>query len=303
MYHEPVLLKETIDALNIAPSGVYVDATFGGGGHSREILSRLGDGRVYAFDQDPDAAGNAPSDSRFTLITENFRYLRNFLKLHHVVTIDGLMADLGVSSHQIDEPSRGFSFRHEGPLDMRMDKTQELDASQVVNTYPQEELIRILRDYGEVPRPQVVARALMNRRDFNPVATTLELRDALLPLAPRGKENQFLAKVFQSLRIEVNDELAALGMLLTQATQLLVPGGRMAVITYQSLEDRMVKNYFRAGNFQGRLEKDLYGNTISPIEPVKVAREVPGHDETEKNPRARTARLRVARRRTDEHGK
>lgn len=303
MYHQPVLLQETIEGLNVDPEGTYVDATFGSGGHSRALLARLGEGTLLAFDQDPDAFANRIDDARFTLIEGNFRYLRNYLRLRQITSISGLMADLGISSWQIDEPSRGFSTRHDARLDMRMDKKQPLDAFQVVNQYDEENLARIFRDYGEIDHPGKIARIILESRESSPIKTTARLREILLPRAPKGRENQFMAKVFQAIRIEVNDELEALKELLIEATSLLAESGRIAIITYHSLEDRLVKNYFRSGNFKGEVEKDFFGNVLSPLKPVSRKAIVPGENEISGNPRARSARLRIAEKIITGHGR
>ena len=294
MYHQPVLLKESVDGLLITPAGVYVDATFGSGGHSREILRRLGDGKLFGFDQDPDALANIPDDDRFIFINENFRYLRNFLRLNNISTIDGLIADLGISSWQIDSADRGFSTRLDGRLDMRMDKEQDLDAWKVINTYPEEELKRIFHKFGEVERPERIARQIIAERSSTPVDTTHQLTMILSGLAPRGKENQFFAKVFQAIRMEVNDELAALQTLLSQSSDMLNPGGRLVFISYHSLEDRFIKNFFKAGNFDGELQKDFYGNVLRLLEPVNRKAILPEEAEIMNNPRARSAKLRIA---------
>lgn len=294
MYHQPVLLKESVDGLLITPAGVYVDATFGSGGHTREILRRLGDGKVIGFDQDPDALANTPDDDRFIFINENFRYLRNFLRLNQVNSIDGLIADLGISSWQIDTAERGFSTRQDGRLDMRMDKEQDLDARKVINSYPEEDLVRIFHEFGEIEKPERLARQIILERASSPIETTLQLTELLRSLAPRGKENQFFAKVFQAIRMEVNDELSALKALLTQSSDMLNPGGRLVFISYHSLEDRIIKNYFRSGNFDGELHKDFFGNIRRVLEPVNRKVISPEEEEIRNNPRARSAKLRIA---------
>ena len=290
------MLDECIEGLNIRPDGIYVDATFGGGGHSRAILERLGpEGRLYAFDQDEDALGNVAEDERFVFIHENFRYMKSFLRLQGVRQVDGVLADLGVSSHQLDECERGFSTRMEGELDMRMDKRQELTARTLVNRADEGELTRMLRLYGELPNASQMARAIVRRRSEGEIVTTFDLREAVSRHLPRGKENKFLAMLFQALRIEVNGELEALKAMLVQATELLVPEGRLVVMSYHSLEDRLVKNYMRAGNFEGETEKDFYGNLLSPLVPVGRKATTAGEEELLRNPRARSAKLRVAR--------
>lgn len=294
MYHKAVLLKEAVEYLNIQPDGTYVDATFGSGGHSREILGQLQDGHLYAFDQDKDAAQNTIDDSRFTLIQENFRYLKNFLKLHGVSEIDGVLADLGISSWQIDRPERGFSTRFEGRLDMRMDDEQEFNAEALVNEYPEEQLASIFFLYGDIQNSRPLAGRIAAAREEKRIETTMDLVKVVQPLAPRGKENQYLARVFQAIRIEVNDELEALKDLLTQATQMLNAGGRIAIIAYHSLEDKLVKNFFNTGNFEGKTEKDFYGNLISPLKPIRRKALKPPDDELSENPRSRSAKLRAA---------
>jgi len=303
MYHLPVMLNECIESLNIRPEGTYVDVTFGGGGHSRAIMSKLGpEGRLYAFDQDADALANAIDDPRFKLIHENFRHVKSFLRLEGVRRVDGLLADLGVSSHQFDEAERGFSTRMEGELDLRMDRRQELTARTLVNSADEEELARILRLYGELPNARQMARAICRARAEAEIVTTFDLRNAVSRHLPRGMENKYLAMLFQSLRIVVNGELEALQALLQQGAELLNPGGRMVVMSYHSLEDRLVKNYFRAGNFEGEVEKDFYGNPIVQLVPVSRKAIVASDDEVQRNPRARSARLRVAERKEDCEG-
>ena len=297
MYHQPVMLNECIENLNIRPDGTYVDATFGGGGHSRAILSHLGpDGHLYAFDQDADALANAIDDPRFKLIHENFKHVKSFLRLEGVRAVDGLLADLGVSSHQFDEAERGFSTRLEGELDLRMDRRQELTARTLVNTASEEELAQMLRLYGELPNARQMARAICHARSEAEIVTTFDLRNAVSRHLPRGMENKYLAMLFQALRIVVNGELEALQTLLQQGTELLKPEGRMVVMSYHSLEDRLVKNYFRAGNFEGEVEKDFYGNPIVPLVPVSRKAIVATEQEVQLNPRSRSARLRVAER-------
>lgn len=297
MYHLPVMLSECIESLNIRPDGTYVDATFGGGGHSRAIMSRLGpEGRLYAFDQDADALANAIDDPRFKLIHENFKHLKGFLRLEGVRCVDGLLADLGVSSHQFDEAGRGFSTRFDGELDLRMDRRQELTARTLVNSADEAELAQMLRLYGELPNARQMAKAICRARAEAEIVTTFDLRNAVGRHLPRGMENKYLAMLFQALRIVVNGELEALQALLRQGTELLGPGGRMVVMSYHSLEDRLVKNYFRSGNFDGEVEKDFYGNPIVPLVPVSRKATVAGDEEVQRNPRSRSARLRVAER-------
>jgi len=293
-YHEPVLLDESINGLQVNPDGTYVDATFGGSGHSLAILQQLKKGRLLAFDQDQQARANAFKDKRFTFIRGNFRFLKNFLRYHGVEEIDGVLADLGVSSHHFDEAERGFSFRFPAPLDMRMNQHAALHAGMVVNTYPEEKILKIFREYGEVKEAKKLTRRIMEVRNTKKIETTRDLIDALSGIIPVKQENKFLAKVFQALRIEVNAELESLGELLEQATQLLKPGGRLAFITYHSLEDRMVKNFFKSGNFSGIQEKDLFGNVLAPLHPVNKNVITPGKKELEENPRSRSAKLRIA---------
>jgi 16S rRNA (cytosine1402-N4)-methyltransferase len=292
-YHRPVLLREAVDGLQIKPDGVYVDVTFGGGGHSREILTRLDNGILIAFDQDPDAATNAPADRRFTLVAQNFRHLKNWLTYLGIQRVDGILADLGVSSHQFDETNRGFSIRTNGPLDMRMDQSRKITAATLLNDAEQEELTRILREYGEVERAGRVARHLTEHR---PILTTGELVQVLTPIAPRNREHKFLAQVFQALRIAVNEEIDVLKEFLMQTPELLNEGGRLVVISYHSLEDRMVKEFLRTGNTEGNVQKDFYGNLIRPFDPVHSKAAVPVEPELSENPRSRSAKLRTGRR-------
>ena len=300
-YHDPVLLRETIEGLHLIPDGTYVDVTFGGGGHSRRILSQLGEnGRLFAFDRDPDAWQRASEDpvfkedSRFTLIGENFRYLKNHLRFYRALPVNGILADLGVSSHQFDTPQRGFSIRTDGPLDMRMDQEGEITAAVVLNTYAQERLADIFYRFGEIPFARRLAFEVEKARAEEAFQNTARAVDFFRKFAPRGKENKFLAMVFQALRIEVNGEMENLQEFLKQSLDVLAPGGRLAVISYHSLEDRMVKNFMRSGNLQGQIEKDFYGNNLSPFEAVTRKAVVPSEEETERNPRSRSARLRVA---------
>ncbi|MBQ9417868.1 MAG: 16S rRNA (cytosine(1402)-N(4))-methyltransferase RsmH [Bacteroidales bacterium] len=303
-YHIPVMLREAMDGLDIWSEGVYVDVTFGGGGHSRAILERLGsEGRLFAFDQDADAQANAIDDPRFTLIGENFRYLRNYLRLYGVKQVDGVLADLGVSSHQIDTAGRGFSTRLEGELDMRMNSRSGITARQVVNGMEEGALAEVLRLYGELPNARQMARAIVRAREEKEIVSTGDLRDAVVRLLPRGRENKVLAMLFQALRIEVNGELDALREMMGQAIELLrepesdgleglkMHGGRLVVISYHSLEDRIVKNFMKSGNAEGVVEKDFYGNVLSPIKPL--CRCEASDEEVVANGRARSARLRV----------
>ncbi len=294
-YHQPVMLNECIEQMNLRPDGTYVDATFGGGGHSRAIMERLGpDGRLIGFDQDEDALVNALGVPNFILIHENFRYLKNYLRLHGVRHIDGLIADLGVSSHQFDVADRGFSTRLNGDLDLRMDRRQEMTAKDLVNSADEHELTRLLRLYGELPNAYQMAKAICKARGEKEIATTFDLREAVSRCLPRGMENKYLAMLFQALRIEVNGELEALQALLQQATEVLNPGGRLVVMSYHSLEDRLVKNFFKTGNFEGKLEKDFYGNPIVPLRLVTRKPITASETELQTNNRSRSAKLRVA---------
>ena len=296
MYHNPVMLDKCIEGLNIKPEGVYVDVTFGGGGHSRAILERLTTGHLYAFDQDEDAAENAFDDERFTFIPQNFRYFKNFIQLYHGGKVDGILADLGVSSHQFDTPEKGFSTRFDGPLDMRMSQMTPNDAATVVNTYDHEALTRILRLYGEMQQSHLVASDIIMARDAEPIETTAQLRAAVQNRLPRGKENKVLAQLFQALRIEVNQELDTLTAFLSQCPDVLATGGRLVVMSYHSLEDRLVKNFMKTGNAEGKEEKDFYGNLLTPYTIITRKPIVPGDEEIESNSRARSAKLRIAER-------
>lgn len=289
------MLNECIEGLSIRPDGTYVDVTFGGGGHSRAIMEHLGeDGRLVGFDQDADALSNALDDSRFTLIHENFRYMKSYLRLHGVRSVDGILADLGVSSHQFDVADRGFSTRLDGELDLRMDRRQELTAKDLVNSMDEKELSRLLRLYGELPNAYPMAKAIVRARSEKPIETTFDLREAVNRQLPRGAENKYLAMLFQALRIEVNGELEALQAMLKQAVEILKPGGRLVVMSYHSLEDRLVKNFFKTGNFEGNLEKDFYGNPIVPLKLVTRKALTASEIELQQNNRARSAKLRVA---------
>ena len=293
-YHTPVLLQDCLDGMQLRSEGVYVDVTFGGGGHSKALLGRLGNGRLIAFDKDPDAKANSIDDERFTLISQDFRFMRNHLRMIGVQQVDGILADLGVSSHQFDEAERGFSIRNEGPLDMRMDDRSPKSAAQLILEAEEAELADIFYQYGELRNARRIAREVVVCRDLGPISTTKDLRECVAPLAPRGKENQFLARVFQSLRIAVNDELGALKTLLEQSVKVLKPGGRLVVISYHSLEDRLVKNFMRAGNWKGHVEKDIYGHAEVPFKPVTRKPIVPSETEIVENERARSAKLRIA---------
>lgn len=325
-YHVPVLLKESVDGLQVKSGGIYVDVTFGGGGHSREILSRLGGtGHLYSFDQDADAeqnifahsaaANTAQADAdqaiaesptqgddaampqNFTFVRSNFRYLKNWMRYYGVDHIDGLLADLGVSSHHFDDETRGFSFRFDAPLDMRMNSRAGQTAADIVNSYDEARLADIFYLYGELKTSRRIAAAIVKARQAAPLATTADLTRAVEPLMKREREKKDLARVFQALRIEVNQEMAALKEMLTAAAELLAPGGRLSVITYHSLEDRMVKNMMRAGNAEGRVEQDFFGRTESPLRPLSSKVTVPGDEEQERNPRSRSAKLRIAEKR------
>ena len=296
------MLSEALDGLNIRPDGTYVDVTFGGGGHSRAILERLGeDGRLYAFDQDEDAKVESGKvrDERMTFINENFRYLKSFLRLHGVRKVDGILADLGVSSHQFDVAERGFSIRFDGALDLRMDRRGEVTAADLVNNLDENELGRLLKLYGELPNARQMAKAIVRARGEKTIVTTSDLKAAVSHHLPRGMENKYLAMLFQALRIEVNGELEALKEMLQQACEVLVPGGRLVVISYHSLEDRLVKNFIKSGNFEGEVEKDFYGNVLSPMKAVSRGAIQASDAELQVNNRARSARLRVAERKNE----
>jgi len=296
-YHVPIMRDACMQGLNIKPDGVYVDVTFGGGGHSRAILDQLSEqGRLFAFDQDPDAAANVPEDARFTLIPENFRFIRNFLRMHGVRQVDGVLADLGVSSHQFDEGTRGFSIRMDGPLDMRMNPRTGFSAAEWLAKVSLEELMSTLRLYGEVQRPDKCAHVIAKAREAGELKTTGELMAAIRHLAPRGKENKYNAQVFQALRIVVNDELAALREMLLATTSLLPAGGRLVVMSFHSLEDRLVKHFMRSGNFEDEARRDFKGALLAPFAPINRKAIVADAEELQRNPRSRSARLRVAER-------
>ena len=294
-YHIPVLLKESVDSLSIRPDGIYVDVTFGGGGHSREIISRLGpDGRLFGFDQDSDSERNIPrEETRFTFVRSNFRYLSNWMRYYGIDHIDGLLADLGVSSHHFDDESRGFSFRFDAPLDMRMNKDARLTAADVVNNYSEQQLADILYLYGELKNARRLAAAIVKARAERGIQTTTQLTDTVSKLFPREREKKEVTKVFQALRIEVNHEMEALKEMLTAATQLLASGGRLSVITYHSLEDRIVKNIMKSGNVGGIVEQDFFGRTSAPLRPLNKVT-TPSEEELAANPRSRSAKLRIA---------
>ena len=295
IYHTPALLNETIDGLNIKPEGVYVDVTFGGGGHSSEILKKIGkNGKLLGFDQDEDAIKNAIDDSRFIFVRSNFQYLKNFLRYHNVEKVDGILADLGVSSHHFDEAERGFSFRFDGALDMRMNTKSPLTAAVLLNTYSEEQLADVFYLYGELHNSRKIARTIVNARSTTPFNRIFPFIEVLKPYFGREKEKKDMARVFQALRIEVNKEMDVLKSLLEQSLEVLNPGGRLVVLTYHSLEDRLVKNFFRTGNFEGKLEKDFYGNILSPLKAINNKVIIAGDEEIARNPRARSAKLRIA---------
>jgi 16S rRNA (cytosine1402-N4)-methyltransferase len=294
VYHIPALLKESIDGLNIKPDGIYVDVTFGGGGHSMEILKRIKTGKLVAFDQDDDAAANAPVDKRFLFLDQNFRFLRNNLLFNGIESIDGLIADLGVSFHQFDEPSRGFTFRQDAPLDMRMNKSAKITAAHLLNTLDEPSLADLFFNYGELINSRRIAREIVAYRIVRPVSTVQDIIEAVGKLAPHRQEHKFYAKLFQGLRIVVNHEIDFLKEMLGQSLSLLNHGGRLVVITYHSLEDRVVKNFMRTGNFEGEEKKDFYGNLETPFRIITRKGITPDAEEISLNRRARSARLRVA---------
>jgi 16S rRNA (cytosine1402-N4)-methyltransferase len=293
-YHIPVMPEESIEGLNLFPGALVVDATFGGGGHSRLILDGIGDGRLFAFDQDEDAAGNVINDDRLFFVRHNFRYMRNFLRFYDVLKVDAIFADLGVSSHDFDVPERGFSYRFEGNLDMRMNRNAPIDAAKVVNTYSEENLTFVFRIYGEIKNAGRLVREIISERNNHSIVTTHQLRDVASRCAPGGLENKYLAQVFQALRIEVNDEMGALKEFLSSSLDVLKPGGRLVIITYHSLEDRLCKNFMKSGNFEGEIDKDFFGNLNSPFYLVNRKVIVPDQEELAENVRARSAKLRIA---------
>ncbi|RCH54321.1 16S rRNA (cytosine(1402)-N(4))-methyltransferase [Mucilaginibacter hurinus] len=294
-YHTPVMLHECINALDIDPAGTYVDVTFGGGGHSREILKHLGkNGRLLAFDQDADAQQNIPDDERFIFVDQNFRYLKNFCRLHNALPVNGILADLGVSSYQFDQAERGFSIRFDAELDMRMNQNGDLSAKDVVNNYTESELHRIFGIYGEIQNAKSLAKTIVTARLNTPLATVADLKNAIVNLIPKGKENKYLAQVFQALRIEVNQELEALKDFLIQSADVLATGGRLVVMSYHSLEDRLVKNFIAKGKFSGEVEKDFYGNDQKPLDAVSRGAITATNEEINENNRARSAKLRIA---------
>ena len=299
-YHVPVLLKESLEGLAIDPAGTYVDLTFGGGGHSRAILACLGStGRLFAFDQDPEAQQNAIDDERFTLIPQNFRHIKRFLRFYGVKQVDGVLADFGVSSYQFDTAERGFSTRFEAALDMRMNPSSPLSAYEVVNTYDEEALSTLFFHYGELSQSRQIARTIVQQRSEQPIATTGELKQVVQRFLPKGKENKVLAQLYQAIRIEVNHELAALEEMLLQLPEVVRPKGRIALISYHSLEDRLVKRFIRDGQFSGEPQKDFYGNLLTPFQKVGKAI-TPTEEELARNNRARSAVLRVAERKSEE---
>lgn len=296
VYHTPALLPECMEGLAIKPDGIYVDCTFGGGGHSRAILDRLGPrGRLYGFDQDADAMANRPDDPRFVFVHGNFRYLRNFMDYYGITTIDGILADLGVSFHHFDEATRGFSFRFEGDLDMRMNQQSKRSAATILNTATEEQLADVFYLYGELHNARKLARAIVKKRETEEIRQIGEFANLMRPFFPREKEKKELTKVFQALRIEVNDEMGALKELLSRCVELLSPDGRLVVLTYHSLEDRLVKNFIKAGNFEGKPEKDFFGNVLAPLVAVNSKVMVASDEEVERNPRSRSAKLRIAK--------
>ncbi|NLI71860.1 MAG: 16S rRNA (cytosine(1402)-N(4))-methyltransferase RsmH [Bacteroidales bacterium] len=300
-YHIPALLTETIEGLNIKPDGVYVDVTFGGGGHSREILKSLGEsGRLYGFDQDEDALQNTIDDERFTFVRSNFRYLNNFLKYYGVEKVDGILADLGVSFHHFDEAERGFSFRFDGRLDMRMNIRSPLTAEKIVNEYSEEVLANVFYLYGEMHNSRRIASTLVKARATERIETIGQLLEVLKAFFPKGKENKEKAKLFQALRIEVNKEIQVLQELLLQSVEVLKPNGRLVVLTYHSLEDRLVKNFIRSGNFEGKIKKDFFGNVLTPLKAVNNKVITASDEEVARNPRARSAKLRIAEKRVED---
>ncbi len=296
MYHVPVLLKKSVEGLALKEGGIYVDLTFGGGGHTKEILSQMNSGKLYSFDQDDDAKANAAiiEDEKFTFVQANFCHFKRFLRLHGISKVDGILADLGISSHQIDCGERGFSTRFDATLDMRMNQKQDLSAKEVVNEYKEAELKKVLGLYGEVRNATTLSKAIVSARANREIVTTKDLIEVCRPLAKRGKENRYFAQVFQALRIEVNDEIRVLEEMLEQTAEVLNIGGRLSVISYHSLEDRLVKNFINKGKFSGEVEKDFYGNDLKPYKAISRKPIAPSDEEIAENPRARSAKLRVA---------
>lgn len=296
-YHVPVMLSECINALDIKPHGVYVDVTYGGGGHSNEILKHLGKkGKLIGFDQDADAIENKVDDERLVLVNHNFRYLKNFLKYYDALPADGLLADLGISSYQIDEPEKGFAHRWDAPLDMRMDRKANPTAADIVNDWEERELAQLLRNYGELDNARKVARNIVNARERGRIATTGQLKEAVVKSLPRDAENKYLSKIFQALRIEVNKELEVLEHLLKQSAEVLGKGGKLVIMSYHSLEDRMVKNFIKTGSIDGKVEADIYGRVEKPFKAIMSKAITASEEEIAKNPRARSAKLRIAER-------
>lgn len=300
-YHVPVLLRESVDGLNIRPAGIYVDVTFGGGGHSREILRRLGpEGRLFGFDQDADAERNIIGDARFTFVRSNFRFLKNWMRYYGIEHIDGLLADLGVSSHHFDDAERGFSFRFDTPLDMRMNRRDGITAAELLNTRPEPALTSMFYIYGELKNARKIAAAIVKAREQKPFVTTQDLVNVTAPLLKREREKKDMTRIFQALRININNELGTLSSMLEAAGELLAPGGRLSVITYHSLEDRIVKNFMRSGNTEGEMSKDFYGRVQTPFTLINNKVITPDDAEIEANPRSRSAKLRIAEKKNDE---
>jgi len=293
-YHVPVLLKESIEGLNIKPNGIYVDVTYGGGGHSAKILEQLDKGKLIAFDQDVDVSGNIANDDRLIFIQHNFKYIRNFLRYYNIEKVDGILADLGVSSHDFDVAERGFSFRFEGKLDMRMNQSAGLDAAKVINEYEETQLWRIFREYGEIKNVRNLVSTIVTAREKKAIHSTGEFLDIIAPCVPQKIEKKYLAMVFQALRIEVNNEIGVLSDFLESTSDLLSPGGRLVVLSYHSLEDRMVKNFMRSGRVDGKQENDFFGHSTSPFELITRKIIIPDQEEIRRNPRARSAKLRIA---------
>jgi 16S rRNA (cytosine1402-N4)-methyltransferase len=294
-YHQPVMLNECLEGLNIQKNGIYVDVTFGGGGHSNAILEQLGpEGKLIGFDQDPDARKNIPNDDRFIFLDQNFQFLKNQLRFLGIQKVDGILADLGVSSHQFDAADRGFSIRFDATLDMRMDQSREKDAKYILNHYAEEDLHKIFGMYGEVHNARSLAALISKARVIQPIETVTSFKELIRPMVKRGKENQYYAQVFQALRIEVNEELEVLKDFLVQSAEVLKPGGRLVVMSYHSLEDRLVKNFIQKGKFSGEVEKDLYGNSFTPLKAITRKTVVATEEEVKINNRARSAKLRIA---------
>ncbi|QZE13346.1 16S rRNA (cytosine(1402)-N(4))-methyltransferase RsmH [Halosquirtibacter laminarini] len=295
-YHVPVLLNECIEGLDLKEGGIYVDVTFGGGGHSREILKKLVGGKLVGFDQDIDAKANVPDDDRFIFVNHNFKYIENFLQYYGLEKVDGILADLGVSSHEFDVAERGFSFRFDGKLDMRMNQSAQISAAEIVNDYSEEDLSRLFWRYGEVKNARKLARIIVTEREDTPIETIQQFKDMIAPCTPKHIEHKYLAKVFQALRIEVNQEMEVLEALMNASEKVLKPGGRLVVITYHSLEDRIVKNMIKEGKTEGKAEKDFYGKILTPFKAINRKVILPTTEEQERNPRSRSAKLRIAER-------